>query len=155
MKKYLLLFVGLSLLFSGCATSQGHKAAVDDLNSRVNVLENDLERKDRELADLQNRVNDLNKKLVEKDKTIQTLSPRPPSRKTGSTEDHLGVIRVPVSVEDLQTALKNAGFYKGNIDGKLGPNTISAISEFQKSQGLTADSIVGKKTWEALQGSLD
>ena len=155
MKKYLLILAGLSLLFSGCATSQSHTTTVDGLNSRIHVLENNLERKDREITSLQGHVSDLNQKLVKKDRTIQSLSPKPPSQKTGSTEDHLGVIRLPVSVEDVQTALKNAGVYSGNVDGKVGPNTISAISEFQKSHGLTSDSIVGKQTWEILRDYLN
>ena len=55
----------------------------------------------------------------------------------------------PTAVE-IQTALKNVGFYSGEIDGKIGPNTKKAIIEFQKSQGLSADGKVGVKTWAAL-----
>lgn len=53
--------------------------------------------------------------------------------------------------EQIQKALKNAGFYKGVIDGKVGPRTKSAIREFQKSNGLNADGSVGDKTWQALK----
>lgn len=52
---------------------------------------------------------------------------------------------------DIQTALKNAGFYTGAIDGKIGPKTKSAISEFQKAKGLVADGKVGPKTWAELE----
>jgi len=55
------------------------------------------------------------------------------------------------SVKDIQTALKNTGFYNGAIDGKLGPKTKKAIEEFQKSKGLKADGKVGTKTWAELQ----
>jgi len=55
----------------------------------------------------------------------------------------------PTAIE-IQTALQNAGFYSGAIDGKIGPNTKKAIIEFQKSQGLSADGKVGIKTWGAL-----
>jgi peptidoglycan hydrolase-like protein with peptidoglycan-binding domain len=55
----------------------------------------------------------------------------------------------PTAIE-IQTALKNAGFYSGAVDGKVGPNTKKAITEFQKSQGLSADGKVGPKTWGAL-----
>ncbi len=55
----------------------------------------------------------------------------------------------PTAIE-IQTALKNAGFYTGAIDGKIGPNTKRGITEFQKSQGLTADGKVGPKTWGVL-----
>jgi len=54
------------------------------------------------------------------------------------------------TANEIQTALKNAGFYSGAIDVKIGPNSKKAIVEFQKSQGLAADGKVGPKTWEAL-----
>jgi len=50
----------------------------------------------------------------------------------------------------IQAALKNAGFYDGNIDGISGRKTRRAIREFQKANNLSADGIVGKKTWEVL-----
>jgi len=56
--------------------------------------------------------------------------------------------------KEIQTALKNAGFYSGSIDGKLGPKTKKAIEEFQKSKSLKADGKVGPKTWAELQSYL-
>ncbi len=53
--------------------------------------------------------------------------------------------------QQIQTALKNAGLYQGNIDGKLGPKTKKAIEQFQTNNGLKADGKVGPKTWTALQ----
>jgi len=50
----------------------------------------------------------------------------------------------------IQTALKNAGFYAGSIDGVAGPKTKSAIEEFQRAKGLTVDGKVGPKTWAEL-----
>jgi peptidoglycan hydrolase-like protein with peptidoglycan-binding domain len=55
----------------------------------------------------------------------------------------------PTGIE-IQTALKNAGFYAGNLDGKIGPKSKKAIEDFQKANGLKADGKVGPKTWEAL-----
>jgi len=55
----------------------------------------------------------------------------------------------PTGIE-IQTALKHAGFYTGNIDGKLGSKSKKAIEDFQKANGLKADGKVGPKTWEAL-----
>jgi len=52
--------------------------------------------------------------------------------------------------EKIQQALKNAGFYKGDIDGKIGLKTKSAVKAFQKSKGLIADGVVGQKTWDEL-----
>lgn len=53
-------------------------------------------------------------------------------------------------MSQIQAALKKAGLYKGDIDGKSGPQTKSAIKEFQRSKGLIADGIVGQKTWDEL-----
>jgi peptidoglycan hydrolase-like protein with peptidoglycan-binding domain len=59
------------------------------------------------------------------------------------------------SLTEIQTALKNAKFYTGSIDGKIGPKTKAAIEEFQKANGLTADGKVGPKTWQALGAYLN
>lgn len=53
--------------------------------------------------------------------------------------------------KDIQRALKNAGFYAGSVDGKIGPKTKKSIEEFQKAKGLKADGKVGPKTWSELQ----
>jgi peptidoglycan hydrolase-like protein with peptidoglycan-binding domain len=52
---------------------------------------------------------------------------------------------------DIQKALKNAGFYAGAIDGKVGPKTKEAVREFQKAKGLKVDGRVGPKTWAELE----
>jgi len=54
------------------------------------------------------------------------------------------------AVTEIQAALKNAGFYTGNIDGKMGPMTKKAVENFQKANNLTVDGKVGPKTWSAL-----
>jgi len=53
--------------------------------------------------------------------------------------------------KDIQTALKNAGFYAGSVDGKIGPKTKKAIEAFQAANGLKADGKVGPKTWAELE----
>jgi len=60
----------------------------------------------------------------------------------------------PTGIE-VQTALKNAGFYAGEIDGKIGPLSRKAIAEFQKANGLQADGKVGLKTWAVLSKHLN
>ena len=60
----------------------------------------------------------------------------------------------PLSVKppkrDIQQALKNAGFYQGSIDGKFGPKSKEAVREFQRTNGLKVDGVVGRQTWEKL-----
>lgn len=50
----------------------------------------------------------------------------------------------------IQQKLKNLGYYKGNIDGILGPLSLSAIKNFQRDYGLKVDGIVGPQTSKAL-----
>jgi len=54
------------------------------------------------------------------------------------------------TIQEIQTALVNSGFYKGEADGKMGPMTKKAIEAFQKANGLQADGRVGPKTWALL-----
>ncbi|MDD5561565.1 MAG: peptidoglycan-binding domain-containing protein [Candidatus Omnitrophica bacterium] len=60
----------------------------------------------------------------------------------------------PTNIE-IQTALKNAGFYSGNIDGKIGPKSKKAIEDFQSANGLKVDGKVGANTWGALSRYLN
>lgn len=50
----------------------------------------------------------------------------------------------------IQQALKNAGLYSGNVDGKIGPKTREAIKTFQSQNGLKADGVAGTQTWAKL-----
>lgn len=54
------------------------------------------------------------------------------------------------SAFQIQRALKNAGYYTGKIDGKIGPLTRKAIEDFQKVNNLQVDGKVGPKTWKLL-----
>lgn len=58
------------------------------------------------------------------------------------------------TANEIQTALKNANFYNGPIDGKIGPLTRKAIEEFQSANGLQVDGKVGTKTWAVLSKHL-
>ena len=75
------------------------------------------------------------------------LAPASPANKTSAA-----VSTETLSHEQqIQTALKNAGFYTGKIDGKIGPGSKRAIEAFQRSKGLKVDGKVGPKTWAALE----
>ncbi|MDR1612727.1 MAG: peptidoglycan-binding protein [Planctomycetota bacterium] len=73
----------------------------------------------------------------------------PAPRRSSSTSGNR--IRVPVPARTVQAALKEAGFYNGAIDGKIGRQSIDAITAFQRREGITADGIVGRTTWGRLQ----
>ncbi|WUD72276.1 DUF1906 domain-containing protein [Streptomyces sp. NBC_00510] len=53
-------------------------------------------------------------------------------------------------VKAAQCLLKAAGYDPGAPDGVFGPATTTATRNFQTSRGLTADGVVGPKTWTAL-----
>ncbi len=53
-------------------------------------------------------------------------------------------------VINIQTRLKNWGYYKGNIDGIYGPQTYQAVRYFQQKNGLKVDGIAGPETLAAL-----
>lgn len=59
------------------------------------------------------------------------------------------------SNQEIQIALKNAGYYAGAIDGKIGPMSREAIEDFQRDNGLVVDGKVGPKTWTALEKFLN
>ncbi|MFH1281546.1 MAG: peptidoglycan-binding domain-containing protein [Candidatus Omnitrophota bacterium] len=60
-----------------------------------------------------------------------------------------------MNVKQIQTALKNAGYFQDVADGKMGRKTRLAIKEFQKANNLRADGKVGKNTWMLLKEYLD
>lgn len=53
-------------------------------------------------------------------------------------------------VKQVQTKLRDLGYYKGSIDSVFGSKTKSALISFQRAKGLTADGIAGPKTLKAL-----
>ena len=53
-------------------------------------------------------------------------------------------------IEQLQTAL-NANGAQLTVDGKSGPKTTAAVSDFQKAHGLKVTGHADKETWAALK----
>ncbi len=53
-------------------------------------------------------------------------------------------------VRKLQEALKNKGYYKGDVDGKYGTGTIDAVTRFQADHGLSQDGVAGPSTQRIL-----
>jgi peptidoglycan hydrolase-like protein with peptidoglycan-binding domain len=149
----------LAIAFSGCASTQ-MKTQNDQIASRVTDLEKNLQAKDAEIVDLQYQVKDLSSKLdtskpAESDQAAQASTDSGDQASVSSHADvgaaGSNIIRVKANPEKIQRALKAAGVYTGKVDGKIGPGTKEAIIEFQKSHGLKADGVLGKKTWEELK----
>lgn len=58
------------------------------------------------------------------------------------------------NVTYLQNALTILGYDCGTVDGKFGTKTFEAVKQFQKDCRLTADGVVGTKSWAALEREL-
>lgn len=54
------------------------------------------------------------------------------------------------TVTQVQTALKDQGFYFGSVDGVFGSGTEEAVKKYQARYGLAVDGVVGKATLNAL-----
>ena len=133
MKGRWLLCIPLILLIAGCATSKkvsSLEARIDSLEKKVNVAE-------------------------QKQFEGETYLPRAEAPQTVITQvSKPKPFPSSLSKKDIQTALKNAGYYKGAIDGHIGKDTRKAIREFQKANGLKVDGIAGTKTRELLANYL-
>ncbi len=53
-------------------------------------------------------------------------------------------------IADVQSSLQEQGYYKGEVDGLLGPLTRAALADYQQSQGLEATAAMDEPTLESL-----
>jgi peptidoglycan hydrolase-like protein with peptidoglycan-binding domain len=56
-------------------------------------------------------------------------------------------------VKRVQLVLNTTSYYNGAADGNFGSATEKAVKVFQKDKNLSADGIVGDKTWNALSAA--
>lgn len=54
------------------------------------------------------------------------------------------------TVANVQSALQEQGYYNGEIDGVLGPQTRAALAEYQSAQGIEPTGLVDEPTLETL-----
>ena len=130
-----LWLLGLVTVFvialSGCSTGRNKDLEIQGLRNQVTALEAHKPAK-----------------IEETDSSEQVLSK---SSEETVVEDSA---KLPDN-KQIQTALENAGYYKGDIDGKIGRRSRQAIRDFQKANDLMVDGKVGKKTWAALKEYLN
>jgi peptidoglycan hydrolase-like protein with peptidoglycan-binding domain len=139
-----LVVLGVFVLgLSGCATGRRQKdLEAQGLKNQISLLETQVQSKDAEINNLSEALAKCN------------------SEKSGMSEDMKGkrVIGEPKwhpKMRQIQTALKNAGYDPGDIDGKAGKKTREAIRNFQKANNLPVDGRVGKQTWAVLKEYLN
>ena len=152
--------VGILLVSSlaGCATAQ-KPTSVNQLQIRMAQVENRLDERDQDITEIKYAVEEL---VVSIEKLTDPGKPVSKSSKTTSVSspktsgsDAQQILRVPVTPQEVQTALKSSGYYDGAIDGKLGSGSQKAIKAFQKDRDLESDGIIGKKTWTELKNYLE
>ena len=149
--KQITFLIGLTIFLSGCATTAQNHTLTTQLQLRVGDMERKLEQKEEQIKEIKYEIRDLAYDIAQlKKRGKKSFSSKV---KTGSSKiiDDDRVIRVDVDAMDVQKALKNAGVYNRDIDGNVGSGTKAAISTFQQENGLKADGIVGKQTWDALR----
>jgi hypothetical protein len=53
-------------------------------------------------------------------------------------------------IADVQAVLQQMGYYKGEVDGLLGPLTREALTAYQAEQGLTTTAVIDEPTLDSL-----
>jgi peptidoglycan hydrolase-like protein with peptidoglycan-binding domain len=53
-------------------------------------------------------------------------------------------------IQEAQQQLKSAGLYRGAVDGVMGPETQTALSQFQREQGLPQTAQLDQRTLDRL-----
>lgn len=137
-----------AFIISGCGTSQkkvqtevtGIKTRVETLETRVEGVESKQAEVERMAAEQAQALDELKAAGASQVKTNISVKTREGARSE--------------KMKDIQQALKNAGYYDGKIDGIKGKGTKKAIKDFQKANGLKADGVAGRKTWELLSSYL-
>lgn len=129
-----------AVFITGCATTRARRPESADQPAQVAALQNEIQAKDQQIQDLQYQ-------LESSQRSIGSGS----NYSTRSASSSTIVRASGVSISDVQRALVRAGFDPGPVDGKVGKKTKSAIKEFQRRNGLSADGVVGERTWSALK----
>jgi hypothetical protein len=152
-KSYLCLVLGLFILFilSGCVATSVRESS---------SLPAQIKNKDVEIADLTAALESERaakqhclETVAERDKKIKQLTIAL-QKKQGIVTDSPKSRGYYFFVIAIQTALRNAGFPLGLIDGKFGERTQNALKNFQKQNGLSVNGRVDKRTWELLRNYL-
>lgn len=145
------IIIGLS----GCATIK-KETKEDQLNqfqTQICELQNQVKQKDEQINYLQNRVAEQEQltSLINQRMRRESFKSKKKKRQEKISYEKDNKKNCEKTPENIQLALKNAGFYKGPINGKLGQKTRNAICRFQKSKRIKVDGAVGQKTWSCLK----
>jgi hypothetical protein len=80
----------------------------------------------------------------------ETGAPLPKGSAQAGTTAPSGSAATTMDVRQAQQALKSKGYFTGNVDGVLGPDTQQAIRSFQNANGLTPTGTLDAQTAQRL-----
>lgn len=133
-KAIFLFFIILAI--SGCATCKNKELEIQGLKNEVSILRSQIDSKDKEVVFLKDELTNTEKQI---------------SYQRTAARRHTCEVNSRPNIKQIQTALKNAGYNPGAIDGKMGRQTKEAIKLFQRNNNLTVTGKAGKKTWKLLR----
>jgi len=130
---------GLAISMAGCVTNSKYGKETNLMRSQLELIQSDLD----SLRSSQQRVED----------SIDSSQVQAPASSSSLTYSTPSGFTLPSA--DIQTALKNAGYYTGPLDGKVGRLTKTSIKRFQEDNGLVPDGVCGRNTWAKLGNFLE
>lgn len=136
-----ILCLVLMMGFSGCATLRNKDLEAQSLRNQIQALEAQLSQKDSEIVSLRQALDEQGQEKEELAKKLVKTTGRAIGQETKSRP----------SIKQIQTALTNAGYNPGPIDGRMGKMTRDAIKAFQRANELRVDGRAGKRTWSLLK----
>ncbi len=147
-------FVVLALIILSTFTMAGCSSAQKKLSEDVKGMKTKVDTLETRVEGVETKQSDVERLAMEQAQRMEELKAQRAARGS-SGKTNVGIKQKRSSkdkehIKDIQRCLKNAGFYKGSVDGVKGKKTRSAIRKFQSANSLAADGVVGKRTWEAL-----
>ncbi|MBU1726524.1 MAG: peptidoglycan-binding protein [Candidatus Omnitrophica bacterium] len=140
------------VLLAGCVSTR----SLNDIQSRVDSLESKSQQTESAIVSLRQGQEKLQANYAEQAQLVQKIQDE--QKKAKDLLMKAAQARPKANMPDakeIQSALKNAGFYKGEIDGAIGEKTKEAIRSFQSANDLNPDGVVGSRTWSALTKYLE
>jgi outer membrane murein-binding lipoprotein Lpp len=147
-------FVVLALIILSTFTVSGCSSAQKKLSEDVKGIRTKVDTLETRVEGVETKQSEVERLAMEQAQRVEELKAERAAR-SSSGRTNVGIKekrshKDKGRIKEVQACLKNAGFYKGEVDGVKGRKTRSAIKKFQEANGLTADGVVGKRTWEAL-----
>jgi len=127
------------------ATAETKFSQLSDTNKKIALFDSKVHGLE---AEIEQRRSSVEQQIAFLDKEIESV--RLLSQATAATSVLTANHK---TVQDLQVALKDKGFYKGDINGKYDVATSRALEEFQLTIGSAPDGLIGRLTYMKLFGA--